>query len=131
MEGYRTRRRHCLILAWILSAALALAACGGGTGGSGAEFGAPLPGGAPGTGPVPAYATIRLTWNPNNELEIAGYYVYHGTSPGSHSDKVWAGNTTMFDYRIAGAGTHYFAVSAIDVHGNESPKSGEIHFVVP
>lgn len=126
MEGYRTRRRHRLFLAWILPAVLALAACGGSTAGGGAEFGAP-----PGAGPAPAYATIRLTWSPNTEPDIAGYYVYHGISPGSHPDKVWAGKVTAFDYRISDAGSHYFAVSAIDVHGNESPKSGEIHLVVP
>jgi hypothetical protein len=141
MEGYLTHPlyRHIVFLIWITPATLFLGACGGNTAGGGSNASAPATGGSSGSlsrptpppTPPSVYAKVRLTWNPSTEPEIAGYYVYHGTSPDNHPDKVWAGNVTRFDYGVFSGGAHYFAITAIDIYGNESQKPTEIYVAVP
>ncbi len=140
MEGYLAYplHRHIIFLIWIASTTLILSACGGGTAGGGTDDGAPTTRSSSGSSSTPtppppppsAYATVRLTWNPNTGPDIAGYYVYHGTASGNHPDKVWVGNVTTFNYGVSSGGAHYFAITAIDIYGNESQKSTEIYVAV-
>ncbi len=70
--------------------------------------------------------TIRITWNPNPEPDIAGYYLYHGTQPGVYPDKIWVGNVTTYDFETADLTDHFFAISAVNSAEHESGQSEEI-----
>lgn len=75
---------------------------------------------APFTGNVVG-ATTRLHWNPNGETDLFGYRLYRGTSAAFTPDP---GNLisaqTDTGYTDASVG-FYYKLSAVDVHGNESP----------
>lgn len=67
-----------------------------------------------------------LSWNANTEPDLAGYYVYHGTTP-NPSERVRLGVVTSYQWGgLTGGQTHYFAVTAYDTSGNESEKSAEV-----
>jgi hypothetical protein len=76
---------------------------------------------APFTGYYDDGAT-RLAWNPNAEVDLAGYRLYRGSSVGfapSPSNLVSAQPDTGY---IDPAGAPYvYKLTAVDVHGNESP----------
>lgn len=57
---------------------------------------------------------------------LAGYKVYYGTSSGSYSMVIDAGNVTSYDVSGLTAGTYYFVVTAYDTVGSESPYSNEV-----
>lgn len=71
--------------------------------------------------------SVSLSWNPNPEPDLAGYNVYHGTTPGVYGPVIGVGNTTTYTVPgLAYGQTHYFTVSAYDTAGGESPKSAEV-----
>lgn len=73
-----------------------------------------------------------MAWDPNPEPDVAGYKIYYGTSPGSYTDSVNAGNITSLVISGLQAGlTYYFAAVAYDSSGNESGFSNEITYAVP
>jgi hypothetical protein len=77
-------------------------------------------------------AVVRISWNPNTESDLEGYRVFSGTSPGSYSHVINVGRTTTIDVSGLEAGpTYYFAVTAYDVSGNESPYSAEQSVSIP
>lgn len=57
--------------------------------------------------------------------DLAGYRVYHGTSPTSLTDVVQVAGATSsgYTYTQLASGTHYFAISAYTVAGVESAMS--------
>lgn len=72
-----------------------------------------------------------LSWAPNTEPNLAGYKIYYGTSPGIYGPPIDAGLTATPSAPATavtglGAGTFYFAVTALDTAGNESGFSGEV-----
>jgi hypothetical protein len=76
---------------------------------------------------------IDLTWAPNTDNDLAGYYVYRheqGAAPVKISaDMV---KTPAFrDANIQPGHTYYYNVTAIDLRGNESQKSAETSENVP
>src|SRR5210317_1132911 len=75
-------------------------------------------------------ATINsatLQWAPNQESDLAGYRVYHGTTPGNYGSPRDAGMTSSYQYdNLESNKTHYFSVTAVDEAGNESPPSPEV-----
>ncbi len=66
--------------------------------------------------------STRLAWNPNHEADLAGYRVYRGASlafvPGPANLVGAQPDTGLVD--AAGA-PYVYKVTAVDVHGNESP----------
>jgi fibronectin type 3 domain-containing protein len=68
---------------------------------------------------------IDLTWTPNSESDLAGYVVYRRNgsgdfvqvSPPSLKAPAWRDND------VQPGGTYVYAVSAIDVRGNQSARS--------
>ena len=70
--------------------------------------------------------SIRVSWEPNVEVDIEGYYVYFGTESGNYSEHIWVGNNTTHDYMTNTFGTLYFAVTALNAQGAESDFSQEI-----
>jgi len=85
--------------------------------------------------PVVQAATANsatLQWATGLEPDLSGYKVYQGTTAGSYGTSVDVGNTTTYSAQNLQAGlTYYFAITAYDTNGNESPPSLEISFQTP
>lgn len=81
---------------------------------------------------VLAWQDVTLAWNPSPDEDVVGYNVYFGVADAGFSQVVPLDNVleTSINGLAAGA-TYHFAVSAIDVDGNESPLSEEVTFTVP
>ncbi|GEM_PF-5225831 len=75
---------------------------------------------------------ILLTWQNNTEQDLAGYRIYYGTESRDYGLPVSV-NTNQ--YIVPGLDTgvlYYFAVTAIDISGNESGYSSpEITMTIP
>ncbi len=72
--------------------------------------------------------TATVSWQPNNEKDLAGYRVYYGTASRSYGTPEAVAKTTTccsFDGLAKGT-TYYFAVTAVDASGNESGYSAEV-----
>src|SRR5262249_8053208 len=76
---------------------------------------------------------IDLTWSPNTEPDFAGYNVYRhvaGDAPVKiNSDLVKT--PTFRDANVTAGAKYFYAVSAVDLRGNESAKSAETSEAVP
>jgi hypothetical protein len=59
-------------------------------------------------------------------VDLLGFNVYIGTSPGVYTEVVDAGDVNTHTFDSLSVGTHYFAVSAYDSWGNESDLSEEV-----
>jgi hypothetical protein len=71
--------------------------------------------------------SATLQWAANSESDLAGYKVYQGTTAGSYGPAIDAGNgTTYIASNLQPGLTYYFAVTAHDTSGNESPPSDEV-----
>ncbi len=70
---------------------------------------------------------LDLSWSSNTEVDLAGYAVYRGTTAGGPYTKV-ASTTVGFhrDQGLSNGTSYYYVVVAVDVAGNESPRSGEV-----
>jgi hypothetical protein len=72
-------------------------------------------------------AYLDLAWDLNHEVDLAGYRIYYGTSPGEYIDFVDVGLTTT--YRLGNLlddVTFYIVLTAYDSAGNESDLSEEV-----
>jgi hypothetical protein len=82
--------------------------------------------------PAAHAAEMTVAWDQNPESDVAGYKIYYGTSPGSYTASVNAGNITSTVISGLEAGiTYYFAAVAYDSQGTESGFSNEITYAVP
>ncbi|MBN1781603.1 Ig-like domain-containing protein [bacterium] len=73
-----------------------------------------------------ATSTATVSWQPNQESDLAGYQVHYGTASGLYSMIVDVGNVTQYDVSNLQIGTtYYFAVTAYDNSGNISAYSDE------
>ncbi len=74
--------------------------------------------------------SIQLTWNPNSEADLGGYYVYRseGGQPFSRAGELLA--SPSYTDRAVEAGKRYrYAVSAVDQGGNESARAEAIELI--
>lgn len=77
-------------------------------------------------------ATVSMSWNANNDNDLAGYRVYYGTASGSYSYSLDAGNATTVEIGDLSADTtYYFIVTAYDTSGNESDPADEVSVTIP
>ena len=68
--------------------------------------------------------SVALQWAANTEVDLAGYRVYQGTSPGVYTSSLDVGTVTGYTTSPLQEGmTYYFAVTAYDISGNESAPS--------
>ncbi|MBX3235681.1 MAG: fibronectin type III domain-containing protein [Nitrospiraceae bacterium] len=79
--------------------------------------------------PMPTTGAAILSWAATADGNPAGYRVYVGTTPGQYGyagpfDVTGGTSFTLSDLPLGH--TYYFAVSAFDQWGNESPKSDEV-----
>jgi hypothetical protein len=70
-------------------------------------------------------AGLSLSWRSNGEPDLWGYAVYRGSSegfvPGPGNQIAALQDTSSFDGDWTWDGGYYYKVSAVDLHGNESP----------
>jgi len=71
--------------------------------------------------------SATLQWAANSESDLAGYKIYQGTTSGSYGLSVAVGKVTTYTASNLQDGlTYYFAITAYDTSGNESPPSFEV-----
>jgi hypothetical protein len=69
-------------------------------------------------------STIELAWTRNSEKDFKGYNVYRSTDGGPFEKIAEAiPSPTFSDSKIEAGKKYSYAVSAVDVKGNESPRS--------
>ena len=76
---------------------------------------------------------IDLTWAPNVDSDLAGYNIYRWTQ-GGQAKKLNAQPVQVGSYRddaITPGTTYYYAVTAVDLRGNESQRSAPASETVP
>ena len=72
-------------------------------------------------------SSATLQWAANSESDLAGYKVYQGTTAGSYGPSIDVKNGTTYRPSNLQAGlTYFFAITAYDTSGNESPPSEEV-----
>jgi len=75
---------------------------------------------------------VIIDWDNNTEPDLGGYKVYFGTAPGNYDNILDVGVKS----RVYLSGLHedliyYFAITAYDLTGNESPFSREVQVTIP
>jgi hypothetical protein len=82
--------------------------------------------------------TADLSWEPPLErtdgspiTDLTGYKVYVGRQPGSYTRVIDVGDVTTYTVGALPPGLTYFAASAYDATGQESPISDDVSKVVP
>lgn len=83
---------------------------------------------------IPSEATVRLTWNPSPESDVAGYVVYRAAGSGAFErvGSTRAPDTTFIDRGVS-RGAYRYVVTAEDsaARPNESRRSNEARVSVP
>lgn len=75
---------------------------------------------------------VMLTWYHNTEPDLAGYRVYRCPMPDGPYILIGETNLDYFlDCELINGKTYYYAVSAFDIHNNESELSYETVFDTP
>ncbi len=77
-------------------------------------------------------ALVTIGWNNNTDPDLAGYKVYCGTAPGEYDYILNVGlNNQVYVHGLEEDTTYYFAITAYDESGNESPFSREVQTTMP
>jgi Fibronectin type III domain len=77
-------------------------------------------------------ASVKLSWDPSSDPRVIGYNVYYGTVSRAYTNEISAGSaTTVTVTNLVEGVTYYFAVTAYDDAGLESPFSNEAVYTVP
>ncbi|MDZ7335334.1 MAG: fibronectin type III domain-containing protein [candidate division KSB1 bacterium] len=75
--------------------------------------------------------SVIVQWLPNKEKDLTGYKVYYGNASRSYSKVIAVGRTTECKINNLQSGMKYFfAVTAYDTVGNESPFSEEVSIAI-
>ncbi|MEO0143182.1 MAG: hypothetical protein ABIL70_03995 [candidate division WOR-3 bacterium] len=75
---------------------------------------------------------VMLTWYHNTEPDLAGYRIYRGPAPEGPYYLIGETNLDYFlDYGLVNGYTYFYAISAYDIHNNESDLSYETVFDTP
>ena len=84
---------------------------------------------------VPSQATVRLSWTPSPDTDVAGYVVYRGDGPASRScaSARSACRGPPSPTATCSPGSYRYAVTAQDtsVRANESRPTNEVTVTVP
>jgi hypothetical protein len=76
---------------------------------------------------------VDLTWAPNMESDLAGYNIFRSIDGGAlvKLNKQLVPVPSYRDETVVPGKTYHYAVSAVDLRGNESPRSTETTETVP
>ena len=70
--------------------------------------------------------SATLTWQPSSDPSVAGYKLYYGTASHNYAAALDTGaSTTATVSNLTAGATYYFAVTAYNSSGEESPFSNE------
>jgi PKD repeat protein len=73
-----------------------------------------------------------LAWDISTDPRVVGYKIHSGAASRSYATGVNVGNSTTYTLpNLAEGSTTYFAVTAYDASGNESPASNEVAYFKP
>ena len=75
-------------------------------------------------------ARVDLAWSPNAELDLVGYHVHRGAAPGGPYVRLTTApevSTSFVDLTVQNGFAYHYVVTAVDVAGNESARSAEVH----
>jgi len=92
--------------------------------------------GSPTPAPTPSNS-VTLAWDPdaatgNSATNTAGYYLYIGTTSGTYTQVTDVKNATTYVVQNLTSGTtYYFAVTAYNSSGTQSPYSNQVSYAVP
>ena len=79
-----------------------------------------------------AAQSVKLAWNSSTAPDVINYNLYYGCNSGSYTNKTALNNVTNATVTgLAENTTYYFAVTASDLAGEESPASNEVMYTVP
>jgi len=81
---------------------------------------------------VPGLNTVELTWDPNQERDLAVYRVYRAEAGGPFellADK--AASPAYSDRKVQAGKQYRYRVSSVDRLGNESPQSAPVETTAP
>ena len=79
-----------------------------------------------------AASSVTLAWDASTDSSVVSYNVYYGTASGSYSASISAGSaTTATVSNLLDGTTYYFAATAVNSSGVESPDSNEISYTTP
>ncbi|MDZ4182124.1 MAG: M20/M25/M40 family metallo-hydrolase, partial [Candidatus Cloacimonadaceae bacterium] len=74
---------------------------------------------------APMTDSVLMTWNPNTEMDLAGYNIYRSNSsetPGTMLNAAPVTSAQYQDYDVVGSmDYYYYRISAVDTQGNASP----------
>jgi len=79
---------------------------------------------------MPVVSGVRIDWQPNDELDIAGYRLYRRINDNTVYDSLnttLLTDTTYTDYPLSGMDRYYYAVRAFDLSGYYSDLSAEAY----
>ena len=78
---------------------------------------------------LPNSSNVTLAWSPSISPNVAGYKIYYGLASGVYSNTISVGSSTNATITGLAAGTtYYFAATAVDALGVESPFSNETSY---
>ena len=86
--------------------------------------------------PFPALAagSVTLAWNPSISTNVVGYNIYYGPASGVYTNSISVAGATATNATITGlaqGALYYFAATASDALGDQSPYSNEATYLVP
>lgn len=82
--------------------------------------------------PVEAAQSVILAWTPSPSTNVVSYNIYYGTACGIYNREISVGNTNSATIKgLLDGMTYYFAATAFDSSGVESPFSNETAYNVP
>ncbi|MFQ5629051.1 MAG: dockerin type I domain-containing protein [bacterium] len=73
---------------------------------------------------------VTVTWDPNEEADLAGYNIYYGKKSRQYSDIIQVGKVAETKLNIDKGSIYYLAISAFDTANNTSNMSDEIVFYI-
>jgi len=76
---------------------------------------------------------VDLTWAPNTDSDLAGYNVYRreDNGPWARINSALLATPSYRDGNVAAGRKYLYAITAVDVHGNESVRSPETEETIP
>jgi hypothetical protein len=77
-------------------------------------------------------SAIELSWNPDTDADLRGYYVYRSVAGGPFARVGELVETPAYSDHAVESGKRYsYAVSAVDQAGNESARAAAVEIVAP
>jgi fibronectin type 3 domain-containing protein len=82
---------------------------------------------------LPGKKFVDLLWSPNMEKDVAGYQIYRRQADGK-VERINSAPITMLSFQdtnVAAGSKYFYSISAVDIRGNESPRSSEVAVGLP